>query len=304
MALSAGQEPRPCPPRLGRKRTADRHGRRLHPVVADAAGLDPITADATSAALHALRDKRVRPQPVARVRTDRRTRELRGPPAQGGALCSAKRLFKPSVDALRDAGDRFWGQVAGASGNGWLESRQQKRPFAGLFGSPLTDSNRRPPPYHGGALPAELRGQAPYCSRFARRVRLRDQSGWVTASGGPRTLRSSPPKRLNASSVCSPPARRRVVEETLETRRRNDHEEANRLLAVPCPGVRHPAWDEHERAGRALPRSRRRGGREACLRGRRSPRRARRGRGTAAPSPAGSPPRRPSATRPFARLGP
>src|SRR5438105_14367695 len=27
-------------------------------------------------------------------------------------------------------------------------------------GSPLTDSNRRPPPYHGGALPTELRGQA------------------------------------------------------------------------------------------------------------------------------------------------
>src|SRR5256714_10912165 len=26
--------------------------------------------------------------------------------------------------------------------------------------SPLTDSNRRPPPYHGGALPTELRGQA------------------------------------------------------------------------------------------------------------------------------------------------
>src|SRR5256714_1099432 len=25
--------------------------------------------------------------------------------------------------------------------------------------SPLTDSNRRPPPYHGGALPTELRGQ-------------------------------------------------------------------------------------------------------------------------------------------------
>ena len=32
-------------------------------------------------------------------------------------------------------------------------------PFAGLFGSPLTDSNRRPPPYHGGALPTELRGR-------------------------------------------------------------------------------------------------------------------------------------------------
>src|SRR5438874_863213 len=26
--------------------------------------------------------------------------------------------------------------------------------------SPLTDSNRRPPPYHGGALPTELRGRA------------------------------------------------------------------------------------------------------------------------------------------------
>ena len=25
--------------------------------------------------------------------------------------------------------------------------------------SPLPDSNRRPPPYHGGALPTELRGQ-------------------------------------------------------------------------------------------------------------------------------------------------
>src|SRR5437773_4157618 len=29
----------------------------------------------------------------------------------------------------------------------------------GFYTSPLTDSNRRPPPYHGGALPAELRGQ-------------------------------------------------------------------------------------------------------------------------------------------------
>ena len=30
--------------------------------------------------------------------------------------------------------------------------------------SPLTDSNRRPPPYHGGALPTELRGR---CSSVA-----------------------------------------------------------------------------------------------------------------------------------------
>jgi hypothetical protein len=26
--------------------------------------------------------------------------------------------------------------------------------------SPLSDSNRRPPPYHGGALPTELRGRS------------------------------------------------------------------------------------------------------------------------------------------------
>jgi hypothetical protein len=31
---------------------------------------------------------------------------------------------------------------------------------------------RRSRPYHGGALPTELRGQRPYCSRFAGRLRL------------------------------------------------------------------------------------------------------------------------------------
>ena len=40
-------------------------------------------------------------------------------------------------------------------------SLPRERPaFAGLFQSPLTDSNRRPPPYHGGALPTELRGRS------------------------------------------------------------------------------------------------------------------------------------------------
>src|SRR5436309_7458393 len=33
-----------------------------------------------------------------------------------------------------------------------------------FYRSPLTDSNRRPPPYHGGALPTELRGRGPDCS--------------------------------------------------------------------------------------------------------------------------------------------
>ena len=34
--------------------------------------------------------------------------------------------------------------------------------------SPLSDSNRRPPPYHGGALPTELRGRSPNCSEGFR----------------------------------------------------------------------------------------------------------------------------------------
>ena len=42
-------------------------------------------------------------------------------------------------------------------------------PFPGLFRSPLTDSNRRPPPYHGGALPTELRGRSRDSRRPARR---------------------------------------------------------------------------------------------------------------------------------------
>src|ERR1700733_6459463 len=32
-------------------------------------------------------------------------------------------------------------------------------PCAGSYQSPLSDSNRRPLPYHGSALPAELRGR-------------------------------------------------------------------------------------------------------------------------------------------------
>ena len=38
-----------------------------------------------------------------------------------------------------------------------IRSDNRSGRFAGIS-SPLTDSNRRPPPYHGGALPAELRG--------------------------------------------------------------------------------------------------------------------------------------------------
>jgi len=37
----------------------------------------------------------------------------------------------------------------------------------GFCASPLTDSNRRPPPYHGGALPTELRGRSLDCSQVS-----------------------------------------------------------------------------------------------------------------------------------------
>src|ERR671930_1588302 len=46
--------------------------------------------------------------------------------------------------------------------------------------SPLTDSNRRPPPYHGGALPTELRGR----SRHFRRALT---ASLASAYGRPRS---------------------------------------------------------------------------------------------------------------------
>src|SRR6184192_974316 len=40
-------------------------------------------------------------------------------------------------------------------------------------GSPLTDSNRRPPPYHGGALPTELRGRSRHSRRSSQPLSVR-----------------------------------------------------------------------------------------------------------------------------------
>src|SRR2546423_14305057 len=56
--------------------------------------------------------------------------------------------------------------------------------------SPLTDSNRRPPPYHGGALPTELRGRA-----------LDSSPGSAGPfSGRPRLWKTKDEPRPNASS--------------------------------------------------------------------------------------------------------
>src|SRR5919197_3874472 len=50
--------------------------------------------------------------------------------------------------------------------------------------SPLTDSNRRPPPYHGGALPTELRGRGGDCSQAHPIYRVTARLMLVWASVG------------------------------------------------------------------------------------------------------------------------
>ena len=49
-------------------------------------------------------------------------------------------------------------------------------PPAGRCPSPFTESNRRPSPYHGDALPTELKGQ----SLSAARDRTRPLTAWAT----------------------------------------------------------------------------------------------------------------------------
>jgi hypothetical protein len=63
----------------------------------------------------------------------------------------------------------------------------------GFYRSPLTDSNRRPPPYHGGALPAELRGRVQDSSRLRAGAPLRYAvpTGCGTRSGARATARST-----------------------------------------------------------------------------------------------------------------
>jgi PLD-like domain len=62
------------------------------------------------------------------------------------------------------------GSMATAYWSVCKEIRVKSARFARLLQSPLADSNRRPPPYHGGALPTELRGRVGDCSRGSSRV--------------------------------------------------------------------------------------------------------------------------------------
>ena len=58
-----------------------------------------------------------------------------------------------------------------------------------FLGSPLTDSNRRPPPYHGGALPTELRGRVASVALVRRSGSAACQAAcrleWSLVSAGP-----------------------------------------------------------------------------------------------------------------------
>src|SRR5581483_11697442 len=66
-----------------------------------------------------------------------------------------RKVLLITVDTLPRSPPRPAGSSCGSS-----SSLARARASNGLKRrSPLTDSNRRPPPYHGGALPTELRGQ-------------------------------------------------------------------------------------------------------------------------------------------------
>ena len=114
----------------------------------------------------------------------------RGPPPGHAPLPPGWRLLRPPLsDERRSSGagtgprgsERFHGcdRVASACVRFVPASREQEPPscssrgrtsrFCSTFpASPLADSNRRPLPYHGSALPTELRGRALKRSGYLR----------------------------------------------------------------------------------------------------------------------------------------
>jgi hypothetical protein len=88
------------------------------------------------------------PSRVARNKRLRRT--ILGPSLP--RRCSA--ISDQRAQAKKMLGFERWGPILG-TGYGSVETQPYrveatKRPFAGLFGKPLADSNRRPLSYHGG----------------------------------------------------------------------------------------------------------------------------------------------------------
>ena len=87
--------------------------------------------------------------------------------AEKGSTVVQIRLFKPNPapPCERHANIRESPRVPARASR--LQLRRTKAPFAVLSRSPLTDSNRRPPPYHGGSE-AVLAGTAGHSrSRFS-----------------------------------------------------------------------------------------------------------------------------------------
>src|SRR3954451_8304114 len=109
------------------------------------------------------------------------------------------------------------------------DPEKTKARVAGLLQSPLTDSNRRPPPYHGGALPTELRGRAGVSvapARIGATASLR-----LAASPGPSSRRRAvrreapcrarlpPGSRVPVARRAGLPGRRRVLARARTSRR-------------------------------------------------------------------------------------
>src|SRR4051794_27968826 len=82
--------------------------------------------------------------------------------------------------------------------------------------SPLTDSNRRPPPYHGGALPTELRGQDGHSSpprpevtdygRATKRPRNERADSWSRRYPADVPLQYFVPHEMSATRYWTPAA--------------------------------------------------------------------------------------------------
>src|SRR4051794_28107675 len=75
-----------------------------------------------------------------------------------------------------------------------------------VFQSPFTESNRRPSPYHGDALPTELKGHSDWASRTLPDVRRPPRRGpprarghWMVTGARPLT-----PPRVRASLRTGP----------------------------------------------------------------------------------------------------
>ena len=145
-----------------------------------------------------------------------------------------------------------------------------KCPFAGFPSSPLTDSNRRPPPYHGGfGLRLYDAGRA---LTYALSLQFRRFSSWLlpslertlTLPGNPRACpntaaepcslsgadeRVSPMKRFWASVVCS--GWRRITERASRPRMAAAKRGAPAVASAPgdarfggCPRVRRMSFRE------------------------------------------------------------